>query len=323
MITIAESRDFIFLASDYSSKYLSNMNGKRYDRSIHGMFIISIAILLSQYCCASSITHCLFKNQITLGLYGYSGPDTFKIIDQLESKPVRAVFFMETHELKSASEAGLLKDIISHGHVLGLSLSSESTADSISEEGFRGKIMSQYEVFNRETSMKPLFVKVPNELSAEKISILVNAGFYPNRFGEDISIKDDLINSSNCSQILEKTLPGSRVSTEYGIIGMNLAPNICIAELLDSLMRIASDKKLTFVSMKDCLGVSSSYQSEKHTEPLVLNSQPKSPRRVENSLNVDSAPGGTERIGQEKSSTGLQKKLPPHLMIFLATIFLL
>lgn len=210
-----------------------------------------------------SATRCLNDKQVAFTIDGGPSANTQQLLGRLRAQNITVLFEIDSERLSWEGTSSIMQAMDHDGHLLGISLNKGMDINGMSSEGFRGAVQKRAQDFNTAFGKLPLFIRVPQDTTADKISQLQSAGYLVTTPGLNLAG----VSTGNCETTFNSTVAKSVYSIS-GAIALTDTENGCSVNESMKIMSYTKTNGFQIVRMDKCINLEAPYRSKTQDEPV-------------------------------------------------------
>ena len=227
----------------------------------HNLLLLLCALLAGG---EASATKCLQDRQVAISIDGGPSATTWQLLDALKKGNITVLFDIDSERLGWEGTPSIMQSMDRGGHLLGLSLNKGMRINDMSTEGFQGAVQKRVKDFNAAFGKVPVFLKVPQDTTAEKIGQLQTAGFLIVSPGLDLTG----VATGNCEATFNTTMPKSALGASSGLVALPDTEGGCAVDEIAKIASYAKASGLNIVRMDKCINLEIPYRSNSVQDPI-------------------------------------------------------
>lgn len=211
----------------------------------------------------SKASKCIEGGKVAFTFEGGPNPSTPALLEVLRKQNSTALFNVNPEKLSDPGSAQIIKDIVSGGHIVGLSIDerfSDNWRNSDYLPGLLERYLKEMEVLIGE---RPLFVHVTKKADPKVAEQIQELGFILVTPQLDLSQE----RSGHCVLTFDALLPVSNGAQSY-IISLSDTEFGCHVKENEKIMALASTKYYSILRIDHCINLSSPYRGKTSTDPV-------------------------------------------------------
>lgn len=206
---------------------------------------------------------CISGGQIAIMVDGGPSPNTPELLQTLKKANVSALFFLDSEKLTSGSIPNIMRTIVNHGHILGMKLNMPADINDVSNDLLRGGMEEYMRSFTEAIGKTPVFIKVPEQISKEKIDFLTASGYLVTTAELDLSKEW----SGNCVRRFNGTVASAGLDSSF-VVSIGDTEISCSVQEYEQIIKTAKALGFELVRMDQCINLRDSYRSRGESRPV-------------------------------------------------------
>lgn len=317
----ASSVEFVFKARPIRCQCSDKVNKESVDPVVFTRFslrmkaLVYAALAFSSVACklVSTPLKCINGGQIAITIDGGPSPNTPELLQSLKRLKVPALFFLDSEKLALGGIPSIMKTIVDHGHILGMKLNTSTDINKVSDDLLRGGLEEHMRIFREAIGKMPVFIKVPEHTSSQKLDFLSASGFLVTTPSLDLS-KDW---SGSCGHRFNSTFVGAALDSSF-VVSLGDTETSCSVKEYEGIFETAQSLGFELVRMDHCINLRDSYRSQGASKPIDFSLYDGLQPRT--AASTDDAASSLSKLSS--SAVKLRAAEYLHLLVLIGTLFL-
>lgn len=213
----------------------------------------------------SKASKCIEGGKVAFTFEGGPSPSTPALLEVLRKQNTTALFNVDPEKLADPSSAQIIKDIVSAGHIVGLSMNERFSENWQNSDYLPGLLERYFKEMETLIGERPLFVHVARKADPKVVEQIRELGFILVTPQLDLSQE----RSGNCVLTFDTLLPISNGDQSY-IISLSDTEFGCHVRENEKIMALASTKNYSASRIDHCINLSSPYRGKTSTDPVTF-----------------------------------------------------